>query len=80
MMKSMGAEELETLRGDLGRALSSAQAMNAPSAVVSPLARSLAELRASKDPDLAISGARVAIRNWRNWAFGRTNPPVVKSR
>ena len=76
----MGAQELETLRGELGRALTSAQAMNAPSAVVSPLARSLAELRASKDADDAVSGARVAIRNWRTWAFGRTGPAVTKPR
>ena len=72
--------DLETLREELGRALRNAQTMNAPTAVVSPLARSLAELRATGDDDQAISGARVAIRNWRNWAFGRTSPPKISRR
>jgi hypothetical protein len=72
----MGAD-LDTLRGELSRALTNAQNMNAPAAVVSPLARSLAELRATNDAEAAISGARAAIRSWRNWAFGRTNPPKI---
>lgn len=69
--------DLETLRNELGRALKNAQAINAPAAVVSPLARALAELRATGDNDQAVTGARVAIRNWRSWAFGRTTPPKI---
>jgi hypothetical protein len=74
------SEDLDALREELGHALTSAQAMNAPALVVSPLARSLAELRATGDGASAVSTARGAIRNWRTWAFGRTGPGILRKR